>query len=52
MSHEQAFPPQQQNPPGATDQMDPTPDHGETSYVGSEKLLGRKALVTGGDSGR
>jgi len=51
MTQDQAFPPQQQNPPGATDQMDPIPDHGETSYVGSEKLVGRKALVTGGDSG-
>ncbi|MFI8525237.1 SDR family oxidoreductase [Promicromonospora sukumoe] len=51
MSQDQAFPPQQQNPPGTTDQMIPTPDHGETSYVGSERLLGRKALVTGGDSG-
>ena len=31
--------------------MDPVPDHGETSYLGSGKLSGRKALVTGGDSG-
>jgi hypothetical protein len=31
--------------------MDPTPDHGEESYVGSGKLKRRKALVTGGDSG-
>jgi NAD(P)-dependent dehydrogenase (short-subunit alcohol dehydrogenase family) len=31
--------------------MIPRPDHGETSYRGSGKLLGRKALVTGGDSG-
>jgi NAD(P)-dependent dehydrogenase (short-subunit alcohol dehydrogenase family) len=31
--------------------MDPKPDHGETSYKGSGKLVGRKALVTGGDSG-
>jgi NAD(P)-dependent dehydrogenase (short-subunit alcohol dehydrogenase family) len=31
--------------------MEPTPDHGETSYKGSGKLTGRKALVTGGDSG-
>jgi hypothetical protein len=31
--------------------MDPKPDHGETSYTGSGKLKGRKALVTGGDSG-
>jgi NAD(P)-dependent dehydrogenase (short-subunit alcohol dehydrogenase family) len=31
--------------------MDPPPDHGETSYKGSGRLLGRKALITGGDSG-
>jgi NAD(P)-dependent dehydrogenase (short-subunit alcohol dehydrogenase family) len=31
--------------------MDPKPDHGETSYKGSGRLAGRKALVTGGDSG-
>ncbi|WP_255471933.1 SDR family oxidoreductase [Quadrisphaera setariae] len=31
--------------------MDPTPDHGEESYRGSGKLTGRRALVTGGDSG-
>src|ERR1700735_2928752 len=31
--------------------MDPRPDHGETSYKGSGKLIGRKALITGGDSG-
>jgi NAD(P)-dependent dehydrogenase (short-subunit alcohol dehydrogenase family) len=31
--------------------MDPRPDHGETSYRGSGRLAGRKALVTGGDSG-
>jgi NAD(P)-dependent dehydrogenase (short-subunit alcohol dehydrogenase family) len=31
--------------------MHPKPDHGETSYKGSGKLVGRKALVTGGDSG-
>ncbi|GAB4086264.1 SDR family oxidoreductase [Myceligenerans cantabricum] len=51
MSHDPAFPPQQQNPPGTTDQMHPTPDHGEERYVGSEKLVGYKSLVTGGDSG-
>ena len=45
------FPPQQQDPPGLAGKMDPRPDHGETSYRGSGKLLGRKALVTGGDSG-
>jgi NAD(P)-dependent dehydrogenase (short-subunit alcohol dehydrogenase family) len=31
--------------------MDPAPDHGERSYRGSGRLLGRKALITGGDSG-
>jgi NAD(P)-dependent dehydrogenase (short-subunit alcohol dehydrogenase family) len=31
--------------------MDPRPDHGETSYRGSGRLAGRKALITGGDSG-
>jgi NAD(P)-dependent dehydrogenase (short-subunit alcohol dehydrogenase family) len=31
--------------------MDPRPDHGETSYRGSGRLLGRKVLITGGDSG-
>jgi NAD(P)-dependent dehydrogenase (short-subunit alcohol dehydrogenase family) len=31
--------------------MDPRPDHGETSYKGSGRLAGRKALLTGGDSG-
>ncbi|WP_369372178.1 SDR family oxidoreductase [Promicromonospora sp. Populi] len=51
MNQDQSFPPQQQEPPGSTEQMTPTPDHGEESYVGSEKLVGYKALVTGGDSG-
>ncbi len=31
--------------------MQPTPDHGETSYRGSGKLLGKKAVITGADSG-
>jgi NAD(P)-dependent dehydrogenase (short-subunit alcohol dehydrogenase family) len=31
--------------------MDPKPDHGEASYRGSGRLAGRKALITGGDSG-
>ena len=31
--------------------MDPVPDHGEKSYKGSGRLTGRKALITGGDSG-
>jgi NAD(P)-dependent dehydrogenase (short-subunit alcohol dehydrogenase family) len=37
--------------PGLAGQMDPRPDHGETSYKGSGRLNGRKALITGGDSG-
>ena len=37
--------------PGLVSQMDPRPDHGETSYKGSGRLTGRKALITGGDSG-
>lgn len=37
--------------PGLAREMDPPPDHGEQSYRGSGRLLGRKALVTGGDSG-
>jgi NAD(P)-dependent dehydrogenase (short-subunit alcohol dehydrogenase family) len=37
--------------PGLACKMDPPPDHGETSYRGSGRLLGRKALITGGDSG-
>ncbi|MGP3775966.1 SDR family oxidoreductase [Streptomyces sp. SDT5-1] len=45
------FPQQDQEPPGWTGPMDPRPDHGEDSYEGSGLLRGRKALVTGGDSG-
>lgn len=45
------FPKQPQPAPGLVAKMEPAPDHGETSYVGSGKLKGRKALVTGGDSG-
>jgi NAD(P)-dependent dehydrogenase (short-subunit alcohol dehydrogenase family) len=37
--------------PGLARNMDPKPDHGETSYRGSGRLAGRKALITGGDSG-
>jgi NAD(P)-dependent dehydrogenase (short-subunit alcohol dehydrogenase family) len=37
--------------PGLAGQMDPKPDHGETSYKGTGRLKGRKALITGGDSG-
>lgn len=42
---------QHQEPPGLASQMEPRPDHGETSYRGSGRLAGRKALITGGDSG-
>ena len=45
------FPVQQQPWPGLASRMQPRPDHGETSYKGSGRLLGRKALITGGDSG-
>jgi NAD(P)-dependent dehydrogenase (short-subunit alcohol dehydrogenase family) len=44
-------PEQQQSMPGSTAEMDPRPDHGETSYKGSGKLEGKKAIITGGDSG-
>src|SRR5580692_11818263 len=45
------FPMQQQGWPGLTSKMSPRPDHGEHSYRGSGRLAGRRALVTGGDSG-
>jgi NAD(P)-dependent dehydrogenase (short-subunit alcohol dehydrogenase family) len=37
--------------PGLASKMNPRPDHGETSYKGSGRLAGKKALITGGDSG-
>ena len=45
------FPAQEQQPPGLTTDMDPRPDHGEEGWVGRDRLLGLKALITGGDSG-
>ncbi len=45
------FPAQKQSMPGSTAKMNPRPDHGESSYKGSGKLLGKKAIITGGDSG-
>lgn len=45
------FPRQQQAWPGLAGLMNPRPDHGENSYRGSGRLAGRKALITGGDSG-
>jgi NAD(P)-dependent dehydrogenase (short-subunit alcohol dehydrogenase family) len=41
----------QQEPPGRTADMRPRPDHGEDSYRGSGRLTGKRALITGGDSG-
>lgn len=51
MTSDASFPVQQQEHPGLTDDMTPRPDHGEESYRGHERLLGQRALVTGGDSG-
>jgi NAD(P)-dependent dehydrogenase (short-subunit alcohol dehydrogenase family) len=45
------LPEQQQDVPGSTEAMDPRPDHGEESYRGSGRLEGKKAIITGGDSG-
>jgi hypothetical protein len=45
------YPRQSQPWPGLAGKMDPRPDHGEQSYRGAGRLAGRKALITGGDSG-
>src|ERR1700712_2619350 len=45
------FEEQSQSIPGTEQQLEPKADHGETSYKGSGKLQGRKAIITGGDSG-
>lgn len=45
------FKKQSQPWPGLANKMEPRPDHGETSYKGSGRLAGRKALISGGDSG-
>ena len=45
------MPEQQQDTPGTTAKMDPRPDHGEKTYRGSGRLAGKKAVITGGDSG-
>jgi len=44
------YPDQRQDMPGATSAMNPRPDHGESSYKGSGRLTGKKAVITGGDS--
>jgi len=49
--HDEGFPSQEQSQPGLTDQTSPTPDHGEGGYEGTGRLRGRRALITGGDSG-
>lgn len=45
------FPKQKQAPPGKEKDLKPLADHGEDSYKGSGKLMGKKAIITGGDSG-
>ena len=45
------LPEQQQSVPGTTEAMHPKPDHGEDSYQGRGRLEGKKAIITGGDSG-
>jgi NAD(P)-dependent dehydrogenase (short-subunit alcohol dehydrogenase family) len=45
------YPSQQQGTPGTIKGMEPSPDHGEESYRGSGRLEGKKAIITGGDSG-
>jgi NAD(P)-dependent dehydrogenase (short-subunit alcohol dehydrogenase family) len=50
--HPRISPPKQDQPePGLDAKLEPTADHGEESYIGTGRLKGRKALITGGDSG-
>lgn len=49
--YNQKFPDQEQDTPALQSKMDPQPDSGEESYKGYNRLEGRNALVTGGDSG-
>jgi NAD(P)-dependent dehydrogenase (short-subunit alcohol dehydrogenase family) len=51
MSGQKTLPEQQQEMPGTTSDMRPVPDHGEESYRGSGRLAGKRAIITGGDSG-
>ncbi len=48
---EEGYPEQLQKAPGIQKEMNPVPDCGEETYIGHGRLKGRKALVTGGDSG-
>ena len=45
------FPHQPQSLPGSSEAMDPKPDYGEDTYEGSNRLQGKKTIITGGDSG-
>src|SRR4051794_30313691 len=45
------YPEQTQAYPGQESAMEPRPDYGRSSYAGKERLVGKKALMTGGDSG-
>ena len=45
------YPTQKHPMPGSTAKMDPRPDHGESSYTGAGKLQGKRAVITGGNSG-
>ncbi|MFC7957353.1 SDR family oxidoreductase [Rhodococcoides kroppenstedtii] len=48
---QEGFPEQHQDPPGLAADLEPRADHGERSYRGTGRLTGRKALITGADSG-
>lgn len=45
------YPAQSQKPPGTDRKLAPTADHGEASYIGHGRLAGKRALITGADSG-
>src|SRR4051794_1372147 len=51
MADDTEFPPQQQDRPGTTGAMEPEPHDEMRGYAGSGKLAGKRALITGGDSG-
>ena len=51
MTEQTTLPEQEQEMPGTTREMNPAPDHGEESYRGSGRLSGKRAIITGGDSG-
>jgi len=52
MSEQTTLPKQQQAMPGTTPEMKPVPDHGETSYRGSGRLAGKRAIVTAVTGGK